>query len=274
MNKYIPMALTLLIISGLVYVLNILNPVKPFELANDKSKADNSEILITNQDTVDVTVYLTLGVINCKYDTTIKNGQKIITKNCTDSLKWEQDVYGIFGSNIHGSKYIFKLKPKDTLRYSPLKGIQGNISFITDAWQCSPDSSSTGSNIIEFCLNNNGTVLNAQETIEISCVSGVTYIGRVDFYNGGIWTANYKGYDTITTVENGDFGHNTGRVGVYPVGCDDCNSITNPPSCTIPNGYHESPQKYAICNVQRNAKNSGGKVVFSFIRPALMIATK
>jgi hypothetical protein len=120
---------------------------------------------------------------------------------------------------------------------------------------------------MEFCLNNRTTATNAQETIEISCVAGVTYIGKMQMSSGGIWSANNPGYDTVSVIENGNFGQNTGRVGVYPVGCDNCTEQTqNAPQCTI--GHGEQPQSLPICNVQRNALQSGGKVVFTFVKPA------
>lgn len=227
-----------------------------FEPKANACKADPcqpiTQMLVTNQDTVPVTAWLTLGA--------------------ADTATWIQNVQGLFGITDSGLVGSFILQPGDTLNYTAPSGkaIQGNFCFITQAYQCAFDSINTGSNIIEFCLNNSGTVNNAQETIEISCVPGVTYIGAVDFYGAGVWTANYTGYDTIIHIENSVFGRNTGLPGVYPVGCDNCTAQTaNAPACTI--GKGESPQKYAICNVQRNASQSGGQVVFSYMGPAYQI---
>jgi hypothetical protein len=67
----------------------------------------------------------------------------------------------------------------------------------------------------------------------------------------------------VRTIGNGALGTNTGRIGVYPVGCDICTGSQNPPSCPNPPPY-ENPQTAAVCNVQRNAANSGGLVIVDF----------
>jgi hypothetical protein len=223
------------------------------------------------------------GILSCNKSVTQSQTEMLLTNESKDSVKvvitlgsgldtmWIQDVYNMFGYSEHGTQAIFDLAPNDTLTFTPSKAIQGNISFLTKPFQCdSKYPSVTGSNIMEFCLNNNGTVTNAQETVEISCVPGVTYIGKMHLVDGGIWTANNPGYDTVKVIQNGNFGENTGRVGVYPVGCDNCTEQTsNAPKCTI--GKGEQPQSKPICNVQRNAELKGGKVIFSYIKPATVI---
>ncbi len=204
---------------------------------------NSTVVMVENKDTINcVDVWLTIGA---------------------PDKTWVNSVHGIFGIKTKGLQGKFTLKPKQTLSYIPKKGIQGNICFLTTPQQC--NGNANGSTIIEFCLNNyNVKIPEAQETVEISCVSGITYIASIDMKGGkGIWTANYAGYDTITHIQNDTFGKNSGNAGVYPYGCDDCDSIASPPVCTI--GKNETPQKYAICNIQRNASLNGGTVKISFI---------
>ena len=99
--------------------------------------------------------------------------------------------------------------------------------------------------------------------MDISCVAGVSYLASMDLIGGGVWTANYVGFDTVSHIENDIFGRNTGRVGVFPVGCDDCDSSVAPPACVV--GKGEEPSKHAICQVQRDAKKAGGVVIVKYI---------
>ncbi len=61
---------------------------------------------------------------------------------------------------------------------------------------------------------------------------------------------------------------NTGNVGVFPYGCDNCTSSDSPPACV---GRHpEYANAEPICNVQRPAVgNDGGavRVVFHGFTP-------
>lgn len=200
-----------------------------------------TELVVVNGDTTDVLVYLTLG-------------------GGYDSM-WVQDVRGIFGIKDSGLVGSFVLGAGDSLRYSPTGAISGQFCFNGQAYQCLGDSLYTGSTLTEFCLNNAGTVKNAQETVDISCVAGVSYLASMDMIGGGIWTANYVGFDSVSHIENSIFGRNANRVGVYPVGCDDCDSSVAPPKCVVP----ETPSKCAICQVQRDAKRAGGVVIVKYI---------
>lgn len=220
------------------------------EMAAD-SGAAITEMVIENRDTADVVVYMTLGG---GYDTS----------------KWIQNVKGIFGIKDSGLVGRFVLKGGERRMYHSLgKAISGQFCFNGQAYQCLADSQYTGSTLTEFCLNNSGTVENAQETVDISCVAGVSYLAEINMCGGGIWTANYTGYDTIVQVKNDIFGRNANRAGVYPVGCDDCDSSVAPPKCVI--GKGELPSKHAICQVQRNASKSGGCVTFVYISKPYVI---
>lgn len=218
-----------------------------------ETTTEQTQMVVTNNDTASVLVYLTLGGVPV-----------------ADTSMWVQSVDNIFGLSGSGLVGFFTLGPGDTLFYTPPagKGIQGNFCFITQSSQC--DGDVPGTTVVEFCLNNYGTIVNAQETCDISCVSGVTFLASVDFSGGaGVWTANHPGLDTIAHIENGMMGENTNKVGVYPYGCDDCVKVAAPPTCTITK--HETPSTHNICQVQRNAFLSGGTVTFSFISPAYEI---
>jgi hypothetical protein len=208
------------------------------------SDLPSTEMIVRNGDSVDVVVWMTLG-------------------GGLDSSVWLQNVGGVFGIKDSGLVGSFVLKVGESRRFICDKAIQGQFCFGGQAYQCLADSEYTGSTLMEFCLNNYGTVDNAQETLDISCVAGVSFIGEMKMCGGGIWTANSAGYDTVSMIRNGVFGENSGRVGVYPVGCDDCTASVLPPSCV--KGKGEKPQVYAICQVQRGAGSSGGCVEFVYI---------
>jgi hypothetical protein len=117
-------------------------------------------------------------------------------------------------------------------------------------------------NLFEFILNNGFQPGNPQETVDISCVAGVNCAILADL-DGENWNAGPT-LPSIRRIQNGKIGSNTGRAGVYPVGCDTCTSSTSPPQCPNPPTY-ETPQANAICNVQRPASHQGGTVEVSYL---------
>ncbi len=204
------------------------------------SRSTGTTLIVKNSSKTDtITAYLTIG--------------------CPDTTKWVSNVHNIFGINTTGAQGSFTLAPNQQVSYQSKKAIQGNICFNSPPVNCPEEVT-----VCEFCLNNKGTVKYAQETIDISCVSGISFISKITL-QGTKWTANYKGYDTITVIQNGIKGTNSGRPGVYPFGCDNCTSQSSQaPSCTI--GNNEPPQKHNICNVQRNAMLSGGTVMIEYLK--------
>lgn len=198
--------------------------------------------MIENKNPEPVDVYVTLGGVPD-----------------SDTSKWLQNVHGMFGMTQTGLTGKFTLQPKQVICYTPstLKAVQGNITFNREKINCP-----NGTTLVEFCFNNQFTANNAQETCEISCVAGVSFLTSVEFKGGGIWTANAPGMDTIKTIHNNIIGKNAGLPGVYPFGCDDCIASANPPKCT--KGKNEKPQNQAICNIQRNAINGGGYLKINY----------
>jgi hypothetical protein len=136
-------------------------------------------------------------------------------------------------------------------------GFNGNLSFNTQPLNCPIAQFPEGVNIFEFIINNSFQEGNPQETIDISCVAGVNCIIKAELYGGNHWNASPL-YSNVTKMENSGILNNHGRVGVYPYSCDVCIGMKNPPQCA-----HDDKDKQSapICNVQRNAKESGGGVV-------------
>jgi hypothetical protein len=205
--------------------------------------SSRTEMLLINGTSDTVAVFLTLGS-----DT-----------NCVDSVT---GVFGIIGSGLQGS---FNLLPNDTVSYiSPLgRAFEGNLSFTTAPNNC-PDTLlyPFGINLFEFNLNDNFSyIANPQETIDISCVSGVNSAISCSVTDS-TWNAGTM-YPVVMTFRNSFIYDNTFRVGVYPFGCDTCNGIKSPPICPNQKKFAQ-PQKNKICNVQRNASSCGGKVYVTY----------
>jgi hypothetical protein len=201
-------------------------------------KEKSTELLVVNETTDSVVVYLTLGA----------------------DTNYVTNVNGIYGITTTGLQGFFILAPHDTVSYtSQPKGFSGNLSFNTPPLNCPTKQFPTGINIFEFALNNNfKSIKYAQETIDISCVAGVnSRIGcQIDSLGG--WNAG-NGIDKFTMFENSFIYDNVGRIGVYPYGCDSCSKIYQPPICSNLLKPSE-PQKQNTCNIQRDANKKGGKV--------------
>lgn len=174
------------------------------------------------------------------------------------------DVNGIFGiTSSNDTQGSFYLLPKDSVTYTaPVgKAFSGNISFWSPPLNCPFE----GTTLFEFTLNNSLIDSNSQETIDISCVAGVTCIGSFDLNGGGAWGDNYQSND-IKHFQNDSLYHNTGISGVFPYGCTNCINTEGAPVCNNSPSQFANPNLNKICNVQRNAKNSGGNVIISYIR--------
>jgi len=65
----------------------------------------------------------------------------------------------------------------------------------------------------EFTINNAGTVVNAQETIDISCVGGLNTVGKMSVSDSN-WAANY-GTVPVYSMQNDVIYKNTGTAGVF-----------------------------------------------------------
>lgn len=204
-----------------------------------------TQLQIINHDRNPVTVWLTLGA----------------TPGCIQDVSKIPFIQNVLAPLV-GS---FILAPGQPIApYAPNDlGFNGNLSFNTQPMNCPTQQYPLGINIFEFIINNGFQAGNPQETIDISCVAGVNCLIKAELLGGPEWNAGPT-QPKVTLIENGKMNTNTGRVGVFPYGCDNCTVITSPPICPGHPPY-EKPQKEAICNVQRNARQPGGLVKVSYL---------
>jgi hypothetical protein len=141
-------------------------------------------------------------------------------------------------------------------------GLNGNFSFGTPPLNCPCQDWPEGVCLAEFIVNN-GFQPGGQETVDISGVCGANAFLRINLSEDD-WTSNGGAIAPVKSFANETRFRNTGLVGVYPYGCDNCTSSDNPPACV---GQHpEFANADPICNVQRSAgENLGGAVRVSFL---------
>jgi len=189
-----------------------------------------TKLTITNSTNEEVTLWLTLG----------------------DISGFVNDVFGIFGITEHGLQGSVTLDASQKVEYESQIPISGNVSFNIPPMNCPTDDFPNGVNIFEFCLNNWTQPVSApQETIDISCVTGVNSLLLCSMSGGGDWNAGPT-QQNVTIFKNKGLDENTGQVGVFPVACDDCTASVSPPQCPDPLPP-ATPQSEKICNVQRPA---------------------
>jgi hypothetical protein len=135
-------------------------------------------------------------------------------------------------------------------------GLNGNFSFGTPPLNCPCPEWPEGVCLAEFIINN-GFQPGGQETVDISCVCGANAFLGFEL-SAEDWTSN-GGAIPVQVIANATRFQNTGLVGVYPYGCDNCVSSDNPPDCVgqQPDQVNTLP----ICNVQRPAAGNEGGVV-------------
>lgn len=154
----------------------------------------------------------------------------------------------------------FRLPAHERREFAPPAGttLIGNLCFGGPPINCPTPAFPTAVNLFEFALD----LESGMETIDISCVAGANAFLKVRLHGGGGWNAGST-EPSVTAFHNAAVGGNTGLVGVYPVSCDVCTASAKPPLCD-PAVPAEQPQAAAICNVQRDASQSGGVVAVAF----------
>lgn len=194
----------------------------------------------------DVLTYLTLGATpGCVQDVSLVTVSHGLTIN---------KLYPLQGNLILPAKMTVTLAAPQGL------GFNGNVSFGTPPLNCPCPDWPEGVCLAEFIINNGECQPNGQETVDISCVCGANAFIGIHLTSDD-WTAN-GGAIQVKDIKNGTRYENTGRVGVYPYGCDNCTESSAPPSCV---GKHpEYANTAPICNVQRPATAPGGVVRISF----------
>jgi len=201
---------------------------------------------IKNDSIYDVTAYITLGATpGC-----IQNVADLIISN------------GITMFELNNLQGYFILPEAAELKIAAPTGVglNGNISFDTPPLNCPTPNLPDGVNLAEFIINN-GFQPGGQETVDISCVCGANAFIEFEL-SADDWTTN-GGAIPVKHIKNDVRYKNTGLVGVFPYGCDNCTASTNPPGCIglQPQNANTLP----ICNVQRSASsNNGGTVLIKF----------
>lgn len=192
-----------------------------------------------------------------------------VRNDCTDSVKvyitlgattgCVQDVSQITGATITKMYPLmghFDLPSRSTVTLSAPTGMgfNGNFSFNTPPMNCPTPQQPDGVVLAEFIINN-GFQQYGQETIDVSCVAGANAF--VAFEMGADdWTSNSGKINLVKNIANGTKLNNTGKIGVFPYGCDNCTSSDNPPGCVGKQPQYAN--KAPICNVQRPAGNNQG----------------
>lgn len=199
--------------------------------------------------------------------TKIYNGTKdtvvvYVTLGATPGCLQKVSLIPWITDTLSGQNGTFKLLPGDsTTAYAPDSlGFNGVVSFNSPPNNC-PDTTQfpTGVNQYEFMINNAYQGSNAQESINISCVHGVNCVIGVNVETQNQFNAG----PTIPSIQ--DFRNTLDRnaliAGVYPYGCDTCTGTKTPLPCIK---YPQPAHKNSVCQVQRNANQSGGliKVIY------------
>lgn len=202
------------------------------EEPSNECETTQTVLKITNSTKDSVLVYLTLS----SYDST-----------------FVQNVNGIFGIKQTGLVGSFYLHSNDTLSYTPILKLSGNIGFGSQGINCPDTNWITGVNIFEFNLNE------VQESIDISTLGGVNSIIAGDLIGGPNWLVT--GYNDVRHIQNDSLYQNTNRIGIYPFGCSGCTDTIGKPSCYL---KAEIPNASAICNPTRAKGEYGGIVLITF----------
>lgn len=209
-----------------------------------------TRIKLTNNESVDVQTYITLGA----------------TAGCVQEVN---DL--IFSDSSITITRIAPLMcyfthPKGLTTYVDApegSGFNGNVSFNTPPMNCTGSTLPYGMNLAEFIINNGFQGPNSQETIDNSCVAGAN--AQIKFtVSADDWSTN-GGTIQVRQIENKRWKENTGLVGVFPYGCDNCTSSDSPPSCVGRQPQYANTEP--ICNVQRNGvTNNGGDIEIALIK--------
>lgn len=205
-----------------------------------------TKLEIHNATTTDVTAYITLGA----------------TPGCVQDVDLITLSHGVQMNKLYPLMGTFPLAAKATIELTAPEGMgfNGNFSINTPPLNCPTPDTQFGVNLAEFIINN-GFQENGQETVDNSCVAGANAF--LEFVlSADDWSTN-GGQILVKRIKNDVWNRNTGLIGVYPYGCDNCTASVNPPECVgkQPQFVNIDP----ICNVQRPAQqNQGGKVTVVF----------
>jgi len=221
-----------------------------FIKSNSKQPQPNNSFEVIN--TTKDSVFTSFEVINTTKDSVLM----FLTINYPIDSTYIQSVNGIFGiksSELQGSIWV---QPNDTLKYTPKLGFSGNISFGSPPQNCPTDRWINGVNIFEWSVN---VPAGSNESLDLSCVTGVNSFMKIDLLGGADWIANRK---SVTTIKNKQMWNNTGIYGVFPYGCTNCINTDGKQPCQTPN---EKPNTEKICTPTRAKNEKGGIIRISFL---------
>jgi hypothetical protein len=229
------------------------------------NNSDNETVIINDSTAVDASISTLMKIYNHSKDTALVYITLGATPGCLQSaisIPFIQDTI----SGQRGLQGFFLLNPGDsTIAYAPDSlGYNGVVSFNFQPNNCPTSEYPNGINQFEFILNNSFQGVNAQESINISCVHGVNCVIRVDAITNNPFNAGPT-FTNVQSFANTMDRSSIGIPGVYPYGCDTCTGSKNPPSCiTLP----QPKQSASICQVQRNAIQSGGLIKIIYLGTA------
>jgi len=227
-----------------------------FGCDNNVEVKESTTVIINEQSQPAVDTTTMLRIVNETDDSVIVWVTLGATAGCLQDISQVPFVT----DSVAPLKGYFTLYAHDsTPDFAPVlgTGFNGAISFNTPALNCPTQQFPEGVNIFEFILNVSYQAGIPQESVEISCVAGVNCLLQGIFTGGIDWNASSM-YPNVDTIYNRGKYNNSGLIGVFPYGCDDCTASVAPPACAKSD---KDKQKYPICIVQRNAKGSGGGLV-------------
>ncbi len=207
-----------------------------------------TQLKISNQKSTDVLTFITLGATNgC-----IQDVRLLSFSNPSLEVEINHDLMCHFILKANSSTYV--AAPEGL-------GFNGNVSFNSPPVACITPELPNGMNLAEFIINNSFQE-GGMETLDNSCVSGANAKIKI-IMDTNDWTTN-NGQTIVTEIENDIWDKNTGLVGVFPFGCDNCTESVAPPSC-----IGQKPQfanKEPICMALRPAKiENEGTIEINFI---------
>ncbi len=237
--------IALLVCLGLLFTFSYVGCGSDDEGDPQVEASDATTVKLTNGTGAQATYYITLGA----------------TPGCVQDVADLSFSEGVSITKITDLQGSFSLTDKQTvtLVIPQGKGINGTYTLGGPPLNCPGDGASPGNTQAEFILNNSSQGVGAQETIDITLVPGVSALVSYTMSGGGNWN-NGAGDNNVTSFSNGAKGTNADQSGVFPVGCDDCNSSAAPPACVTAGGCATA----AHCNVQRDATTAGGTVSIEF----------
>ncbi len=161
----------------------------------------------------------------------------------------------------YAGKCMLTLSPRSYTTFPNISNtcISGSLTF--GGFPGCPNSEHpNGYTTAEFTFNSNEGL----ETVNISLLYGYNARMTISMYGGKDWLYGSRPAKPITKISSKLLGENIGNPGVVPKGCNDCVQLIGGILCP---DFSLNPecQNSRICEVYRDAANSGGTVTVSFV---------